>query len=46
MTGRSVWRAEGRSLAEKGWEPLSYWTSWFSGVGVTWVRTYCLPMPN
>ena len=34
MTGRSVWRAEGRSLAEKGWAPLRYWTMWFGGLAV------------
>lgn len=28
MNGRSLWRAEGRSLADKGWAPLRYWALW------------------
>lgn len=25
---RSIWRAEGRSLEDKGWAPLRYWAAW------------------
>ena len=28
MSSRSLWRAEGRSLEEKGWVPLRYWAVW------------------
>lgn len=28
MSGRSVWRSEGRSIDEKGWVPLRYWALW------------------
>ena len=28
MSRRSLWRAEGRSLEEKGWVPLRYWAMW------------------
>ena len=33
MSGRSVWRSEGRSIDEKGWVPLRYWAMWFFGLG-------------
>ena len=32
MSGRSLWRAEGRSLEEKGWVPLRYWALWSFGL--------------
>ena len=32
MSGRSSWRAEGRTIADKGWVPLRYWALW--GVGL------------
>ena len=28
MSGRSLWRAEGRSIDEKGWVPLRFWVLW------------------
>ena len=31
MSGRSLWRAEGRSLDDKGWAPLRYWAMWCFG---------------
>jgi hypothetical protein len=37
MSGRSLWRAEGRSLADKGWAPLRYWALW--GVGIVLADT-------
>ena len=45
MTGRSVWRAEGRSLAEKGWAPLRYWTMWSGGLAVAVVLFYVILTP-
>ena len=33
VSGRSVWRAEGRSIDDKGWVPLRYWSMWFFGLG-------------
>ena len=32
MSDRSLWRAEGRSLEEKGWVPLRYWALWSVGL--------------
>ena len=26
----SLWRAEGRTLADKGWAPLRYWAAWWA----------------
>jgi hypothetical protein len=37
MSGRSLWRAHGRSLADKGWAPLRYWALW--GVGLVLADT-------
>lgn len=28
MSGRSLWRSEGRSIDDKGWAPLRYWVVW------------------
>ena len=28
MSRRSLWRAEGRTLDDKGWVPLRYWAAW------------------
>jgi len=28
MSARSLWRAEGRALEDKGWVPLRYWVLW------------------
>ena len=31
VSGKSLWRAEGRSIDEKGWVPLRYWSMWSFG---------------
>ena len=28
MSGRSLWRAEGRAIDDKGWVPLRFWVYW------------------
>jgi hypothetical protein len=45
VSGRSLWRAEGRSLEDKGWVPLRYWTAWWSALGVAVVVFYVLLTP-
>ncbi len=45
MSGRSLWRAEGRSLAEKGWVPLRYWALWSVGLGVAVMLFYVILTP-
>ncbi len=45
VTGRSVWRAEGRSIDEKGWVPLRYWLAWFFGLGVAVATFYVILTP-
>ncbi len=46
MTGRSVWRAEGRSIDDKGWAPPRYWLLWFVGLagGVTLYYVVLTPL--
>ena len=41
----SLWRAEGRSLADKGWAPLRYWAVWWSLLGAAMVVFYVLLTP-
>ena len=41
----SLWRAEGRSLADKGWAPLRYWALWWSLLGAAMVVFYVLLTP-
>jgi hypothetical protein len=45
MSDRSLWRAEGRSVAEKGWVPLRYWTAWFGGLAVAVALFYVILTP-
>jgi hypothetical protein len=45
MSPRSTWRAEGRSLADKGWVPLRYWTLWFTTLGVAMIVFYVVLTP-
>ena len=45
MSGRSLWRAEGRSLEEKGWVPLRYWAMWALGIAVADVLFYVILTP-
>jgi hypothetical protein len=42
---RSVWRAEGRSLSDKGWAPLRYWLMWYSALGVAVAVFYVILTP-
>lgn len=34
MSRQSYWRAEGRTMSDKGWVPLRYWAMWFSSLVV------------
>ena len=45
MSNRSLWRADGRSLEEKGWAPLRYWTMWSFGLAVAVVLFYVILTP-
>ena len=42
---RSFWRAEGRSLSEKGWVPLRYWAMWYASLGVAVTVFYVVLTP-
>ena len=41
----SLWRAEGRTLADKGWAPLRYWAVWWALLGAAVVVFYVLLTP-
>jgi hypothetical protein len=45
VSDRSLWRAEGRALADKGWAPLRYWTMWFGGLAVAVAVFYVILTP-
>jgi len=45
VSAPSIWRAEGRSLSDKGWVPLRYWALWFFGLGVAVVLFYVVLTP-
>lgn len=45
MSRQSVWRAEGRSLGDKGWAPLRYWAMWFVGFGIFLPLFYVILTP-
>ena len=45
MSGRSIWRAEGRRLEEKGWAPLRYWTMWMLALAVAVAAFYVILTP-
>ena len=45
MSAPSIWRAEGRSLSDKGWVPLRYWALWWSGLAVAVVLFYVVLTP-
>ncbi len=45
MSGRSVWRPEGRSIEEKGWAPLRFWVLWGSLLGLAVVLFYVILTP-
>jgi hypothetical protein len=41
----SLWRREGRTLADKGWAPLRYWALWWALLGAAVVVFYVLLTP-
>ncbi len=45
MSGKSLWRAQGRSLADKGWAPLRYWAMWIPALAVAVVVFYVILTP-
>ncbi len=45
MSKRSVWRAEGRTLSDKGWVPARYWGLWWSLLAVAMVLFYVVLTP-
>ena len=45
MSGRSIWRAEGRRLEEKGWAPLRYWATWMLALAVAVTAFYVILTP-
>ena len=45
MSGRSLWRAEGRTREEKGWVPLRYWALWSFGLAGAVVLFYVILTP-
>jgi hypothetical protein len=45
VSGNSVWRAQGRSLADKGWAPLRYWAMWMWALGIAMVAFYVVLTP-
>ena len=42
---RSVWRADGRALSDKGWAPLRYWAAWWLGIGIFDLVFYVILTP-
>ncbi len=45
MSRRSLWRAEGRTLEDKGWVPLRYWATWCAALAVAVVLFYIVLTP-
>lgn len=45
MSGRSLWRSEGRSIEEKGWAPLRYWAMWSFGLTIAVALFYVILTP-
>jgi hypothetical protein len=45
VSRRSTWRAEGRSLADKGWAPLRYWAMWFTALAIADIAFYVVLTP-
>lgn len=45
MSRRSLWRAEGRTLADKGWAPLRYWVAWWTCLAAAVVLFYVVLTP-
>jgi hypothetical protein len=45
VSERSRWRAEGRSLSDKGWAPLRYWAMWYAALAVAVLLFYVILTP-
>ncbi len=45
MSDRSLWRAEGRSIEEKGWVPLRFWALWTFGLAIAVALFYVILTP-
>ncbi len=45
MSNRSLWRAEGRSLEDKGWVPLRYWGLWSVALAISVLLFYVILTP-
>jgi hypothetical protein len=45
VSDRSLWRAEGRSLEDKGWVPLRYWALWSVGLAISVLLFYVILTP-
>ena len=41
----SLWRAQGRTVADKGWAPLRYWVVWWIALSAAVVLFYALLTP-
>ncbi len=42
---QSLWRAQGRSLDDKGWVPLRYWALWWASLAIAVVLFYVILTP-
>ena len=45
MSDRSLWRAEGRSLSDKGWVPLRFWILWAGFLAAAVLLFYVILTP-
>jgi hypothetical protein len=45
MSGKSLWRAHGRSIDDKAWVPLRYWSMWAFGLGIAVLLFYVILTP-
>jgi hypothetical protein len=45
VSGRSVWRSDGRSIDEKGWVPLRYWALWSFSLSIALLLFFVILTP-
>jgi hypothetical protein len=45
VSGRSLWRSEGRSIDEKGWAPLRYWALWSVSLSIALLLFFVILTP-
>ncbi len=45
MSRQSIWRADGRSLSDKGWAPLRYWAMWIGALAAAVLLFYVVLTP-